>query len=397
MMHYERGLAEINLNCILDNMEAMHKAIAPETKIVGVIKTDAYGHGANVIAHELDKLDYVWGYATALPEEAEVLINDGIKKPVLLLGYAFPYFYPLIVEKEIRSAVFTYETACALSDEALKQGKKAIIHIKVDTGMARIGLFPNEAGFEIVKKIHELPGIQIEGIFSHFARADEYDRTMTVNQLKMFETFTERIEEAGIHIPLKHCSNSAGIIEFKEANFDMVRAGISIYGLWPSDEVNHDLIPLKPAMNLKSHVIYVKEVPKGTTVSYGATYVTEDTTRIATVPLGYGDGYARKLSNIGEVLIRGKRFPIIGKICMDQFMVDITSCPEVIEGDVVTLIGKDGNEIITMEELGALSGRFNYEFACDINKRVPRIYIKDNKPYAVMENFGKMHITYFNK
>lgn len=395
MMQYERGYAEINLNNILDNMEAMHKVIAKDTKIIGVIKTDGYGHGANVIAHELEKLDYVWGYATALVEEAELIIDDGIKKPVLLLGYAFPYSYKTIVEKEIRAAVFTYETACALSEEAVRQGRKALIHIKVDTGMTRIGLFPNEEGFALVKKISELKGIEIEGIFSHFARADEYDHSTTLKQLTAFNEFTAKLEAEGIHIPFKHCSNSAGIIEFSEANLDMVRAGISIYGLWPSDEVRHDVIPLKPAMSLKSHVIYVKEVPEGTGVSYGATYVTKGNTRIATVPLGYGDGYSRKLSNVAEVLIHGKRFPIIGKICMDQFMVDITTDLSIKEGDVVTLIGKDGNEEISLEELGNLSGRFNYEFACDINKRVPRVYIKDEKMYACMDNFEKMHITYF--
>jgi alanine racemase len=247
--------------------------------------------------------------------------------------------------------------------------------------MTRIGIRPGDEGIELVKEIAALPGLEIEGIFTHFATADESDKTKTYAQLDKFKGFADQVEsELGIKIPLKHCSNSAGIAEIPEANMDAVRAGIIIYGLWPSKEVEDaHRIDLKPALSLKSKVVYVKTVPKGQEISYGGTFTTKRQTRVATICIGYGDGYPRALSNLGHVLIKGQKAPIIGRVCMDQFMVDVTDISEpILVGDTVTLIGRDGNETITMEEVGDISGRFNYELACDLGKRVPRIYKSDD-------------------
>ena len=256
----------------------------------------------------------------------------------------------------------------------MSKDKICHIHIKIDTGMSRIGFQVNEETVNIIEKISKLPNINVEGIFTHFAKADEKDKSATFKQMEEFEHLCSALEDRGIVIPMKHCSNSAGIVDVPQANMNLVRAGIILYGLWPSDDVNKDCVDLKPVMSLKSKISYLKELDAGTPISYGGTYVTTGKQMIATVPVGYGDGYARTLSNVGYVLIRGQKAPICGRICMDQFMVDVTSIEGVSVGDVVTLLGEDGANRITMEELGELSNRFNYEFACLITPRVPRIY-----------------------
>ena len=373
--HYDRVWAEVDLDAALYNMERMHQNLKSGTKMAAVIKTDGYGHGALRIAEKLEPLDYLWGYAVATYEEACELRDGGMKKPILILGYVFPYCYEGLAQKEIRPACFREDMLEELSLAAGKAGKRIKVHIAVDTAMARIGIRPDDSGLSFVKKALETEGIEVEGIFTHFSKADETAPENTFRQIREFTEFCGRIEkELGYRVPVQHCSNSAGLIRFPEANLDMVRAGITLYGLWPSEEVPKDIVPLRPLLSLHSHVVYVKTVPAGTAVSYGGTFVTEKETRIATIPVGYGDGYARGLSNKGEVLIRGKRAPILGRVCMDQFMVDVTGLPDVREGDPVTLIGTDGTETITLEELGRISGRFNYEFACDLGKRVPRIY-----------------------
>ncbi|MDE6661751.1 MAG: alanine racemase [Lachnospiraceae bacterium] len=388
MENYDRVYAQIDLDAILYNMKQMKNNIATDTKIVGIIKADGYGHGAVMIGKELEQLDYVFGYGVASAEEAVILREAGLKKPILILGYTFPYCYEELINREIRPAVFRYDMLEELSACAARLGKKAIIHIKVDTGMSRIGILPDDTGLEFVKKALSYDNIEIEGAFTHFARADEKDKTSVKKQIDRMSQFFKRIEtELGYKIPVKHCSNSAGIIELKEANMDMVRAGISLYGLWPSDEVRRDIISLKPVLSLKSHVVYIKQVEEGVPVSYGGTYVTKKATRIATIPIGYGDGYPRGLSNKGYVLIHGKKAPILGRVCMDQFMVNIDDIPQTKEGDEVTLIGQDGQEQITMEELGDLSGRFNYELACCLSKRIPRVYIKQGKIIASKDFF----------
>lgn len=380
---YQRVYAAVDLSAILYNTEQMYGNIAPETKLMGVIKTDGYGHGAVPIGRELEGLPFVFGFAVATAEEALALRKAGLKKPILILGYTFPYCYEEMIGQEIRQTVFRQDTLEALNACAEKLGKKAKVHIKVDTGMSRVGIRTDGEGLSFIKKVCSLPWIEIEGIFTHFARADERDKTSARAQLSTFCSFVEEAEKlTDTVIPVKHCSNSAGILELPEANLSLVRAGITLYGLSPSQEVPKEVLSLRPALSLKSHLVYVKEVEAGTPVSYGGTYVTDKKTRIATVPVGYGDGYPRSLSGKGYVLIRGRRAPILGRVCMDQFMVDVTAIPEAAEGDEVTLIGRDGAEELTMEELGALSGRFNYELACDLGKRIPRIYYKDGRVYT---------------
>ena len=374
---YQRVYAAVDLTAIRENMERMHKNLQSGTLMIGVIKTDGYGHGAIPIGKELEKMDYVFGYAVATAEEAFSLREAGLQKPILILGYTFPYCYEELIEQDIRPAVFRTDTLRKLDDCARRLGKKAMVHIKVDTGMSRVGIRRDEEGLSFMRCLSEMSNIDVEGIFTHFARADEQDKRSAREQLAQFTGFVEEAERIlDRTIPIKHCSNSAGILTLPEANLSLVRAGITLYGLSPSAQVSRELLSLRPALSLKSHLVYVKEVEAGTPVSYGGTYVTKERTRIATVPVGYGDGYPRSLSNRGYVLIRGQRAPILGRVCMDQFMVDVTAIPEACEGDEVTLIGTDGGEEITMELLGELSGRFNYELACDLGKRIPRVYLK---------------------
>ena len=385
---YQRGYAVIDLDAIHYNMEQMHRNLTPGTKMIGVIKTDAYGHGAVQIGRELEPLPYVSGYATATAEEAMILRHAGLEKPILVLGYTFPYCYEDLIRYDIRPAVFREDSIEELAACARRIGKPVNVHIKVETGMARLGIRPDAGGIAFVEKVLHSEGIRLEGMFTHFARADETDKSAARRQLTLLQDFIARVErECNYRIPVKHCSNSAGIVELPEANMDAVRAGITIYGLWPSAEVARDLVPLQPVLSLKSCIVYIKEVTAGTAVSYGGTYVTPRKMRIATIPIGYGDGYPRGLSNRGYVLIRGRRAPILGRVCMDQFMVGLEDIPEAEEGDEVTLIGKDGGAQISMEELGDLSGRFNYELACGIGKRIPRVYVKGGKVVAAKDNY----------
>ena len=381
---YSRVYARVSLSAIEANLLAMKGNIPEGTRIMAVIKTDAYGHGAVEIGRFLEDKDYIWGYATATAEEAFELRDAGLKKPILILGYTFPYAYERMMKEGIRPAVFRMDMAKEL-DECAKRlmaegtlKEPAPIHLAVDTGMSRIGITPDEAGVSFARDVRLMESLHIEGVFTHFARADEEDLTNAREREEVFKSFLKAFEEeCGYRIPIKHCANSASIIAIPESSMDMVRAGVTMYGMWPSDEVPRDIIDLKPAMELISHVVMVKDVPKGTPVSYGGTFVTDkERTRIATIPVGYGDGYPRSLSNKGYVLIDGHRAPILGRVCMDQFMVDVTDIPDVREGDEVVLLGTDkkSGETISAELLGDMSGRFNYELTCDINKRVQRIY-----------------------
>ncbi len=376
----KRGYAQIDLDAVYDNIVNMKANISDNTKMILVIKTDGYGHGAYPIAAMAEDIDFIWGYAVAVPEEAFDLREAGIKKPILILGYSFEYAYEDMIKQDIRPAVFRDDQLARLSETACSLGTDAHIHIKVDTGMNRIGIEPDDEGMAFVKRAFNTPGIRVEGLFTHFARADEIDKRYVFRQLELFMDFSGRIlDETGVRIPVIHCSNSAGIIELPQANMDVVRAGITLYGLMPSDEVDTGICKLTPAMSLISHIVHIKQVYDGEQISYGGTYTASGTRRIATVPVGYGDGYPRLLSNAGDVLIRGRRAPIRGRVCMDQFMVDVTDIGNVNVGDKVTLIGKDGRDKITMEELGDLSGRFNYELACDIGKRIPRVYTRNGE------------------
>lgn len=378
-----RVKAVISLDAVEQNFREMRKNIAEDTKMIAVVKADAYGHGAVPIAHLIEGYDYIWGFAAATAEEAVHLRENGVTKPILILGIVFEEYYPELVRDDIRLAVCEYEEAEKLSKEAVLQNKTVHIHIALDTGMTRIGYADIPESVEEIKKIAELPNLEIEGMFTHFSRADEYDRSPAMVQLERYQKFSDLVEAAGVEIPLHHCSNSAGIIRVPEANLSIVRAGITIYGIYPSSEVERDIVKLTPVMELKSHVTYVKDVPEGAAISYGGTYVADKKRRVATIPVGYADGYPRQLSNKGWVLIHGKKAPILGRVCMDQFMVDVTEIGDVKKGDEVTLLGRDGDEFISIEEIGDLCGRFSYEFACDISPRVPRIYVKDGKEVEV--------------
>ena len=393
MEQYARVCAHINLDAVHHNLEEMRSHIDPQTKILGVIKADGYGHGAVPIAWEMEDIEYVHGFAVASVEEAMQLRNANIKKPILVLGYTFPYSYETLINQEITPTVFRSDALHELDETAARLGVKASVHIKVDTGMSRIGIQPDEEGLCFIKEALTCENLIVEGIFTHFAKADEADKTAANIQLDRFLSFVKTCEEkTGYHFPLVHCSNSAGILDMPQANLDIVRAGIILYGMWPSDEVDKNTVTLQPVLSLKSHIIYIKEVQEGTPVSYNGIYVTDKKTRVATIPLGYADGYPRNLTGKGYVLICGKKAPIIGRICMDQFMVDVTDIPQCKEGDEVTLIGRDGEECITMEELGALSGRFNYEFACEIGKRTPRVFFRHGKPFCAKDYYDDVKI-----
>ena len=374
-MSKKRVVAEISLDAIENNIKNMEGIVKPGTKIIAVIKADGYGHGALQIAVRLEQIDCVFGYATATAEEAFKLRNGGIKKPILVLGYTFPDNYEEMIRLSIRPAVFKEETAVQLNEAARAIGKKCRIHIKVDTGMGRIGVPCSKEGIKRALAIADHDMLEVEGIFTHFARADEDDRSDAYGQLERFKIFTDECKAGGLSPEFLHCSNSAAILYMPEANMDLVRAGITMYGLSPSGEEVTEPIKLEPAMSLKSSIVYIKELEADMPISYGGIYRTGKKTRVATIPVGYADGYPRSLSNKGYVLIRGKRAPILGRVCMDQFMVDVTDIPEAREYDEVVLLGNCGGDFITAEDLGALSGRFNYELVCDISDRVPRKYV----------------------
>ena len=387
MKQYNRVCARIDLDAIEYNMEMMQKNTREGVSMISVIKTDGYGHGAVQIARMLEPKDYIWGYAVATLDEAVVLRKRGIKKPILVLGCIFPDQWEAAITHEIRFTVYTKEMAEGISELAGKLGKDAYVHIKLDTGMSRLGFLIQEESAEIITGITRLPGLIMEGMFTHFAKADETDKTFTNKQYEGYLWMKKRLEENGVTFQYYHCCNSAGIIDVKEANLDLVRAGISTYGLYPSEEVEKENVPLKPALELVSHVAHVKWVDEGTPVSYGGTYITKRRTRIATIPVGYGDGYPRSLSNKGYVLIHGKEAPILGRVCMDQFMVDVTEIEDVAFGDVVTLVGENEGAYLPVEVLSDLSGRFNYEFVCDLGKRIPREFIRHGEVVEQMDYF----------
>lgn len=379
-IQFDRVYAGVNLDYVGENIDSIASNLKPDTGIIAVIKTDAYGHGALPIAKELEHKDVVFGYGVATAEEALQLKNNGIRKPIIIIGYSFPSAYEEMIVRDVRLTVFTPEMLEEINSIAKRLGLIARVHIKVDTGMSRIGIYPDDEGLSFVQTALGYTNIRVEGIFTHLARADEEDKKYALRQLNRFHGFVDRVrEELGFNFDIVHCLNSAGIIELNEYCDTCVRAGIIMYGMWPSDEVRRDVISLKPLLSLKSHITFIKKVPAGVQISYGGTYETDSETVVATVPVGYGDGYPRSLSNKGYVLVRGMRVPIIGRVCMDQFMIDVSLVPGVSTFDEVTLIGTDGKECITMEDLQHWSGMLNYELACLIGKRVPRVYTKNGE------------------
>ena len=386
MRPYSRVYATVNLDAVASNMRSMRDNLPASTLIMGSVKADGYGHGSVPVAKTIEP--YVFGYAVATIDEGIILRRHGINKTILILGVTHESRYEDLLRYDIRTAMFQYEKAKKLSDLALKQGKKAVVHLALDTGMSRIGMKADREHAKEAAAIAALEGIEVEGLFTHFARADETDKSAYEEQYRRYKEFLGYLEELGVKIPIRHCSNSAGIVESLESNhMDMVRAGIAIYGMYPSDEVDHNSVKLTPAMEIKSCITYIKEIEAGTAVSYGGTFVADHTMKVATIPVGYGDGYVRSLSGKGDVLIHGKRAAILGRICMDQFMVYVTDIPDVQEDDEVTLLGSDGAECITMEELAEKSGGFHYEMICDIGKRIPRVYLKDGKVVGTKDYF----------
>ena len=373
MIYPGRVYAKIDLTAVEHNFDCMRVQLNEETKICAVLKMDGYGHGAVPIAKRIERRPYIWGFAVAAVEEAMALRENGISKPILILGYVFAQDYATLVHYDIRPAVFTLKMAQELDRCAAAADKILPIHIALDTGMTRIGYDVTPESADEIKQICSLEHLEPEGIFSHFARADEADKSETDRAVEKFIRMRDMMEERGVHFPIYHIGNSAAILEYPKAQFSMVRAGITIYGIYPSDEMIRDK-KLWPVMELKSHIAFIRTVGSQIPVSYGGTYVTERETRVATIPVGYADGYPRSLSNKGYVLIKGQKAPVIGRICMDQMMVDATGI-DAKQGDEVTLMGRDGDRFIGIDDLAALSGRFPYEFICDISKRVPRVFI----------------------
>lgn len=397
-MKYYNVQAEVDLDAIRHNIIEMKKHIRKTTKLLAVIKADAYGHGAVAVARALEDLaDY---FAVAHAPEAVELRRYGIQTPILILGYCAPEEYETLLKHNITINLFRLEDAEELSKLAVANKQTAKVHIKIDTGMNRIGFPCNREAIDSIRRIATLPGLELEGIFTHFAKADEKNKEAFEQQLNQFRYMLGSLEAEGITVPIRHAANSAAIMECGDLDLDMVRSGISTYGLYPSEEVDKMQAELIPAMALRSRISHLKTVPSGSGIGYGWTYVTERETKVATIPVGYADGYKRALSNQGRVLIHGYSAPIIGRICMDQFMVDVTHIPEVKVGDTVTLFGRDGEEWIPVEELADASASFNYEFVCGLTRRIPRIFTWKGKkagtldyllpePYVWEEGFEK--------
>lgn len=373
---YFRTQAAIDLDAIEYNYNSVRAKLPENVKILGVIKADAYGHGAVELGKFLDnKCDF---FGVACIEEAVELKKAGIKTPVLILGYVSPNVYETVVKYDIRIPIFSLETAKALSNEALKQNKNVPFHFCIDTGMSRIGFQITQESADICKEICALPGIYAEGMFSHFATADESDLTKAKAQRERYKQFVSMLADRGIEIPIKHLNNSAGIMNFDEY-FDMCRMGIITYGLYPSEEVDKGLLSIKPAMTWITHVSHIKTLEPGREISYGGTYKTDKQTQVATIPVGYADGYPRCLSNKGRVIINGKYAPILGRVCMDQFMVDVSNIDDVQVETPVILVGKQGSAVLSMEQVSGEAYSFNYELPCRVARRVPRTYYKNGK------------------
>lgn len=369
---FTRTYSVIHLDAIYRNIEEARKRIGNDTKIMAIVKANAYGHGAVEVAGAIK--DKVYGFAVATVREAITLRESGVTNPILVLGYVCKAEYETVILNDITFAILTKEMARDISECAVRINKTATCHIKINTGMNRIGFPTCPQSVDEIEEITGYEGLDCEGIFMHFATADCEDKTYAREQYERFMEMLAELEQRNVTFRIRHCANSATIVDMPEYKLDMVREGIILYGLKPSEEVDREM-KYYPALELKSHVIFVKELPAGESVSYGRTYITKAPTKVATVAIGYADGYPRALSNKGYVLVHGKRAPVIGRVCMDQMMIDVTDIDNVQVEDVVTVVGRDGDEEITFEELGRLADRFNYEFVCDISERVERKYI----------------------
>ena len=373
-LNFDNTRVKIDLDAIGRNFEAVRKKAG--VAVCAVIKADAYGHGAIQVARLLQDKCAFFGVSSML--EAMELRQAGLNTPILILGQTPVKAFPTAIREGIRPTIYRWEDALALSEAAQQLQQDAPFHLAVDTGMSRIGFQATAESADICAKIARLPGLVAEGLFSHFATADCADLNRAKEQAEKFAAFDAMLKERGIHIPIRHLDNSAGLMNF-DCHYEMVRSGIVTYGMYPSDEVSPELLALEPALTWLSRVTHVKTLPAGREISYGGTYVTTKETTVATIPVGYADGYRRSLSGKFHVLIQGKKAPILGRICMDQMMVDVTDIPNVSVNDKVVLVGSYGDETITMEEIAAAADSFNYEFVCGISRRVPRIYVSGGK------------------
>lgn len=388
---YDRVYALIWLDRIRHNMQEMRRVIPKETQLCGVVKADAYGHGAPAVAKAIDA--FVALYAVATVDEGILLRKHGVTKPILVLGVTPDRRVQDLLRFGIMPTIFTEAQAKVLAEQAEWTGVPVPVHFAVDTGMGRIGFAAeSEEALEEAVRIAQLPMIRVDGIFTHFATADEADKTMTMQQLARFTAFTEALEQKGVHPRVKHCANSAGIVEGIGQNFDLMRAGITLYGVYPSEEVRHDTLSLQPAMELKAKVSFVKVVEKGATISYGADFCAPSKMEVATIPVGYADGYPRALSGKGAVLLHGKRCPILGRVCMDQFMVDVSGLGVQV-GDEATLLGRDGAAELTLQDFEA-AGCFSYEVLCNIGKRVPRVYMDEGAIVGLKDDNDEMYADF---
>ena len=378
MTDEERVLAIVDLDAIASNIKNIRAKVDKNSGIIGIIKADAYGHGSVETAKVLLDNGADW-LAVAVVDEGLNLRKNGITAPILLLGYTPELRLNDVINNGFIQTVYSYDTAKKLSDAASALGKKAVIHIKIDTGMGRIGYRVNEESADEIVKISKLPNIDVNGMFTHFSTADEADKAYTLEQYNKFVKMNDMLEKRGLHIPVKHAANSAAIMDFDNMMFNMVRPGIILYGAYPSDEVKKENLSLSPAMSIKTHVSYVKDVNEGDSISYGRKYTAPSKRRIATIPVGYADGFIRAYSKGGKVLIRGEYAPIVGRICMDQFMVDVTDIDGVEVNDEVVLMGRQGDKEITADFIASVLDTINYEVFCTLSKRVPRQYLQNGK------------------
>lgn len=379
-----RAWAEVNLDDIAHNIREIRKITDKNAEVMGVVKADAYGHGVLEVSKTLLG-NGASRLAVATLDEAIQLRRNGIDVPILILSYTDPRRAEEIVENRITQSVFSRDIAEALSCAAVRLGKKAVVHITLDTGMTRVGYAVNDSSVKSILDIARLPGIEIEGLFTHFASSDETDKSYTAMQFEKFMDMCGRLKREGLEVAVRHVANSAAIIDCPEMHLDMVRPGIILYGMYPSEEIDMDKISLRPAMTFKANVTYIKEVDANIPISYGRTYTTKHKSRIATIPVGYADGYSRLLSNKGKVLINGETAPVVGRVCMDQCMVDITDFKhDVSVGDEAVLFGKQGQSSIKIEEVASAIGTINYEVTCNIGKRVPRVYMRNGSASSVL-------------
>lgn len=369
---------EINLDNLTYNYKELRKIVDKKSKFMAVVKCNAYCHGSIRVAQLYSELgvDYL---GVAMLTEAVELRKSGVKLPILVLGYIPQNQRDIAVTYDITQTIYNIDDAKYLSDIVSKKNQTAKIHIKIDSGMGRIGFLPNDSSIEEIIKISQLPNLELEGIFTHFATADELDKTYTKSQYEQFTWIVNNLKERNVEFKIKHVSNGPALLDMPEYNLDMVRCGIMLYGIFDSDEVKQERVKLKKTIALKAKVSNVKKVPINTSISYGQTFKTTRESVIATIPIGYADGYPRMLSGKGYVCINNKKAPIVGRICMDQMMIDVTDAGKVNIDDEVTLIGTDNENCLQWEEIASMAGTIHAEVLSDMNRRIPRVYMKDNK------------------